>query len=67
MKGSILYADNAVDLVAVDLSNPASISVTKRIKNIFPEHTPPGYIWVPWNYEPENRPANTIIVEWEEN
>jgi hypothetical protein len=66
MKGSILYADNAVDLIAVDLSNPASISVTKRIKNIFPEHTPPGNTVIPWNYEPENRPANTIIVEWEE-
>src|SRR4030043_1599912 len=64
MKGNTLYADNAVDLVAVDLSNPARTIVTKRIKNIFPELTPPGYIWVPWNYSAENRPANTIIVEW---
>lgn len=67
MKENVLYADNAVDLIAVDLSNPSAISVTKRIKSVFPEHTPPGYTWVPWNYSPENRPQNTIIVAWEEN
>ena len=67
MKGNILYADNAVDLVAVDLSNPASITVTKRIKNVFPELTPPGNDELPWYYSPENRPENTIIVEWIEN
>jgi len=67
MKENILYADNAVDLIAVDLSNPSAIAVTKRIKSVFPEHTPPGYSRVPWNYSSDNRPANTIIVEWEEN
>ncbi len=67
MKENMLYADNAVDLVAVDLSNPQAITVTKRIKGVFPEHTPPGYTWVPWNYSAENRPENTIIVAWEDN
>lgn len=67
MKGNILYADNAVDLVAVDLSSPVNIMVTKRIKNVFPELTPPGYNWIPWNYTAENRPENTIVVEWVEN
>jgi hypothetical protein len=67
MKGNILYADNAVDLVAVDLSNPDNVMVTKRIRNVFPEHTPPGYDWIPWNYTADNRPQNTIIVDWAEN
>lgn len=66
VKGNILYADNAVDLVAVDLSNPLNIVVTKRIKNVFPELTPPGQSWTPWNYSAEQRPANTIIIGWEE-
>jgi hypothetical protein len=67
MKENILYADNAVDLIAFDLSGPSAIAVTKRITSVFPEHTPPGYARVPWNFSPGNRPANTIIVEWEEN
>ena len=67
MKDNILYADNAVDLIAVDLSDPSAIAVTKRIRNVFPEHKPPGYDWIPWNYSSENRPSNTVIVEWEEN
>lgn len=44
MKGNVLYADNAVDLVAIDISDPANVRVTKRIENIFPELTNPD----PW-------------------
>lgn len=67
VKGNVLYADNAVDLIAVDMTNPSGTVVTKRIRNIFPERNPPGYDWIPWNYNTENRPKNTIIVEWTEN
>ncbi len=67
VKGNILYADNAVDLIAIDVSNPEDITVTKRIKNVFPELTPPGQPWIPWNYEAGNRPENTVIVGWEDN
>ncbi len=66
MKENILYADNAVDLIAVDLSNPDSIIVTKRIRGIFPEFTPPGEIRIPSHFSSASRPENTIIVEWEE-
>ncbi|MFO7658544.1 MAG: hypothetical protein R6W78_15910 [Bacteroidales bacterium] len=66
MKGNILYADNAVDLVAIDLSNTANMVVTKRIRNAFTEHYPPGYDYIPWMFSAENRPKNTIIIEWEE-
>ncbi len=64
MKGNILYADNAVDLVAIDLSDPSNIQVTSRVKNVFPELLPPGKDWLPWTFTKENRPENTIIVGW---
>jgi hypothetical protein len=67
MKGNILYTDNAVDLIAIDLSFPDNIMVTKRIKNIFPELLPPVTDEIPWYYRADNRPENTIIVEWIEN
>ena len=37
MKGNTLYVDNAIDLVALDISNPQSVQVTERIPGIFPE------------------------------
>jgi hypothetical protein len=36
MEGDILYADSAVDLVAIDVSNPSEASVTQRLENIYP-------------------------------
>lgn len=36
-KGNVLYADNAVDLVAIDISNLPVIKVLKRIEESFPE------------------------------
>jgi len=36
-KGNVLYADNAVDLVAIDISNLPTIKVLKRIEESFPE------------------------------
>jgi prepilin-type processing-associated H-X9-DG protein len=35
VKGNILYADSHVDLVAFDISNPASIHEVGRVENIF--------------------------------
>lgn len=64
MKNKVLYVDNAVDLVALDLSNPEQIEQTQRIKNVFPEPPPPDGLSIPNNFLPENRPENTIIVGW---
>ena len=33
--GTVLYADNHVDLVAINLNNPNEISVLKRLENVF--------------------------------
>ncbi|MCH2046022.1 MAG: hypothetical protein MK212_18045 [Saprospiraceae bacterium] len=36
MKGSVLYADNYMDLLAIDISNPNEATVLKRVESVFP-------------------------------
>lgn len=36
VNGNILYTDSYVDLVAIDISDPGNVKVTKRIENVFP-------------------------------
>ncbi len=64
MKGNVLYADNAVDLVAVDVSNLSNVVVVSRIRNVFPELLHPEWAYIPWEFSRTNRPENTVIVEW---
>lgn len=66
VKDGFLYVDNAVDLLAINISALPEVSLSKRIQNVFPELTPPDLPYVPLNYSSEKRPANTIIVKWEE-
>ena len=62
MKGKILYADNAVDLVSIEINEDATKAELKhRNKNVFPEPLPPDAGWLP-SFE---RPENTIIIGWE--
>jgi hypothetical protein len=67
IKNSTLYVDNAVDLVAINISNIGNteISVANRLKETFPELMPPDGFDVPPKYWKENRPKNTVIVRWE--
>jgi len=62
MKGDILYVDNAVDLIAIDLVNK---QVTSRTRNIFPELIPPDKRSIDSKYLAANRPKNTVIVGWQ--
>jgi hypothetical protein len=39
VKNNILYADSYIDLVAIDISNPVSPQIVKRIEEIFPQLT----------------------------
>ncbi|MGZ5283934.1 MAG: hypothetical protein ACXWDO_07730 [Bacteroidia bacterium] len=64
MKGNMLYVDNAVDLVTIDLSNTQNPVITSRLTDVFPESTPPDGQMPKEEFRAENRPANTIIVEW---
>jgi hypothetical protein len=67
IKGNVLYADNAVDMVVLDLSTigTANFKVLKRVRNIFPELAPPDGKALPTKYLAANRPANTILVAWQ--
>lgn len=38
MSGNTLYADNYIDLLAIDVSNIQNARVTKRVQNAFPDH-----------------------------
>ncbi len=64
IRDSVLYADNAVDLVAIDLRNYPKTSVISRLTDVFPEPLPPDLNRIPSRFNPSNRPKNTIIVGW---
>ncbi len=59
-----LLLDNAVDLVAINISSLANLQVTERVRNVFPESTPPGQNEIPYSFLADQRPQNTIIVGW---
>lgn len=67
IKGSTLYADNATDLIAIDVSDPNNIEVKKRISDVFPEFAPPDDGRIPEKYQKENRPDGTVLVKWEKD
>jgi len=37
--GNTLYADSYIDLLAIDISNPLSVTVLKRVENTIPQRT----------------------------
>lgn len=64
IKDNFLYADNAVDLISINL-NQGNYSVVNRQQNVFPEMLPPDNLSMPITYSKEKRPAGLIIVGWE--
>ena len=69
IKKNVLYVDNAVDLVAIDLTEAegGTLQVLKRIENVMPEVMPPDGGAIPDKYRPHNRPKDAIIVDWKLN
>ena len=64
MKNNVLYADNAVDLLALKTAdNFASVQVTERIRNIFPETESPDRYWSIYTVN-QFRPKNGILIAW---
>jgi hypothetical protein len=62
VKENIMYLDNSVDLVAIDLN---AKEVTKRIRNVFPEPpSPENQVFYSYG---ESRDANLILVAWKKN
>ena len=67
VKGNILYADNAVDLLAIKFSDSfTTIEVTSRNRNVFPEFLSPDGSGLSWRQE-QARPNNAVLVRWKEN
>lgn len=64
VEGAKLYANNSVDLLTIDMSDPSAPEVVGRIQDIFPEPLPPDLDFIPSAYDKSNRPAGTIILSW---
>lgn len=63
MKGDIIYANNAVDMIGIKGNNDLSgIEVISRNRNMLPEIASPEP-WGDW-YFYDKLPQNTIIVRW---
>lgn len=62
VKGNFLYADNATDLVVLDISLPTDVRVVRRIANAFPAETFPSQLDVAFECVD---PARGIVVGWE--
>ena len=62
VKDSTLYANNGPDLVAINISRPASVRVVKRISDVFTVSSYPDARQV-WFDCPD--PAKGFVVGWE--
>jgi hypothetical protein len=63
IRDNILYANQASDLLAIDVSNPQNIKLVSRVKNVFPfasQYPPQGGIY----FECPD-PAKGIVIGWE--
>ena len=63
MKSNVMYVDNAVDMVAINLADLNNPVVTSRIPDAFPAPTPPDGLWA--EYDRTGLPEDAIIVGWE--
>ncbi len=68
IKSNVLYVDNAIDLVAIDLTKASKgeLEVLTRVQSVFPEPAPPDGGAIPEKFSTRNRPANTIIINWKQ-
>jgi hypothetical protein len=63
VKDSILYADNTLDLLALNIANPRNVRLVKRIENAFPYPAFPDQRNV--RFECAD-PAKGVVVRWEQ-
>ena len=62
LKGDILYSDNGLDLIAVDISNPEAARVVKRVPDVFPYPSYPPFENV--RFECPD-PDKGYVIDWE--
>lgn len=58
----IIYADNAVDLVAIKYTGD-NVTIVDRNRNVFPELLPPDGGFFYNNYQ-DDMPENGVIIKW---
>lgn len=64
IKDGVLYGNNSIDLVGININDPQKITEVSRIKNFFPEPVPPDYY--DDTYTVSNRPEGTIVLAWKQ-
>ncbi len=64
VRGNILFADNYIDLIALDISNPSSVSVAKRIENALPQRGTNGFSNSSWDFQQTD--PNGVITHYNE-
>jgi len=64
VRGNLLYADNGPDLVTLDISDPAHVQPTGRVRDAFRELPMPEWSSLEEAYQPANRPSNSVVVGW---
>lgn len=64
-ENGLLYANQATDLLTIDLSNPQQPVVTSRVEGIFPQSIPPDNGQLEGLNNPANWPEDAVLVGWE--
>lgn len=64
MRNGVLYADNATDLVAIDVTNLSSINLVSRLQNTFDAVLPPDTRQMP-SYVTKRMEEGWIVIRWD--
>lgn len=59
-----LYVDNSIDIVGLDISNPATPVLTSRIPNAIPQPGPPDGLPLDSQVNQNTWPHNSVVVNW---
>src|SRR6478609_1617031 len=62
VKNNVLYVDNAVDMVALNISDPNNLQISKRIRSVFSEPVTPDGLTP--QYDRAGIPQDAIVVGW---
>jgi hypothetical protein len=62
VQGNVLYADNATDLVSLDISDPLHVRVLHRVENAFPYQMYPEQTGVAFQCVDKSK---GVVVGWE--
>lgn len=66
LKGTMLYADSGPDLLTIDVSSPAAPQLRHRVREAFRELPLPSGGALAEAGQPQNRPANQVVIGWDE-